>query len=82
VGNSTAIDSGHTNDRRIACPPYTTLGLSAHSCVGLQHGLAVDGGGLDAKVKHYNCVQIYSCCSDISVVSDSEVPYRITMNFL
>jgi len=35
VGNSTAIDSGHADDRRIACPPYAAPGLSAHSSVGL-----------------------------------------------
>ena len=59
VGNGTAIDSGHTDDRRTACPRCATLGLSAHSSVGLQHGPAVDGRGLDATVKRYNFVQIY-----------------------
>jgi len=35
VGNGSAIVSGHADDRRIACPPYAALGLSAHSSVGL-----------------------------------------------
>jgi hypothetical protein len=61
VGNSTAVDSGHTDDRWIACPSSATLGLSAHSSVGLQHGPAVDGRGLDATVKHYNCSDIFLC---------------------